>query len=110
MKAHEKYDNCLPINPDMAPREKVRQVTVDRYVDYNCMLVVNKIVRSKSATRRLDERNYYKKLVTDKRSDEEREFHNKTWVRAKQVMGRMIALREECQKQLIEFRKLQAVF
>merc|ERR1711939_660807 len=97
-----------PLKPNFTPGEKPRQETVARHVDYNCYMVVNKVIRSKSQTRLIDQKNFYKSLVKDPRTQAEKEFHNKTWERAKMVMKHMIDVREDCQRHLIEFRQLRA--
>ena len=86
-------ENYEVLKPDLTPGAKARQVTVDRYVDYNCHLVLNKIVRSKSQTRKVDEKNYYQSLCLDKRTSDDIKFENKVWKRAKEVMKKMIDLR-----------------
>ena len=98
------------VKPNMTPGETFRQETVSRHIDNNFLLVVNKIVRSKSQTRIVDMKHFYHSLCVDKTTQAEYAFHNKTLARAKVVMKRMIDLREDCQKHLIEFRNMRKQF
>ena len=54
------------MKPNHTPGDKPRQETIARYVDYNCAIVVNKVIRSKSQTRIIDQKNYYKSLCVDR--------------------------------------------
>lgn len=99
-----------PLRPNMTPGDTFRQETVSRHIDNNFLLVVNKIVRNKSQTRIVDMKNFYHSLCVDKTTEEEYAFHNKTFARAKVVMKRMIEVREDCQKHLLEFRKMRKQF
>ena len=54
-----------PVQTNIIPGETFKQETVAKHIDNNFLLVVNKIVRSKSQTRLIDMKNYYHSLCND---------------------------------------------